>query len=254
MMVGQCLLQLKWNIWNCYTHRYRGNSVLLPCWSWKCSAEIGSIFYGARSRIAGTAKSFISFCILFLLFCLFDDYWVEFSFRPTVSRPVRLGIGLPFGTHDQILSLSFPYRQSLCCSSCRAPSLMRGRVCNLQSNRWLVRSDPEVRVLFPALSDFLRSSGSGTWSITENALRLRYGPNRLMLSIGLWRWYINITVTILDIIHCSVFYLKLNSISLSVPHRKHITSPLRAQQVNAIYSFVASRVQAITWRRQLTHR
>jgi hypothetical protein len=32
---------------------------------------------------------------------------VEVSLRPTVSRPVRLGIGLPFGVHDQILSLSF---------------------------------------------------------------------------------------------------------------------------------------------------
>jgi hypothetical protein len=29
-----------------------------------------------------------------------------------------------------------------------------------------------------------------------------------MLSIGLWRWYINITVTILDFIHRPVFYLK----------------------------------------------
>jgi hypothetical protein len=29
-----------------------------------------------------------------------------------------------------------------------------------------------------------------------------------MLSIGLWRWYINITITILDIIHRPVFYLK----------------------------------------------
>jgi hypothetical protein len=29
-----------------------------------------------------------------------------------------------------------------------------------------------------------------------------------MLSIGLWQWYINITITILDIIHRSVFYLK----------------------------------------------
>jgi hypothetical protein len=56
-----------------------------------------------------------------------------------------------------------------------------------------------------------------------------------MLSIGLWRWYINITITILDII----FYLKLNStLGLSVPHSKHITSPLRAQQVNAICRFV----------------
>jgi hypothetical protein len=30
-------------------------------------------------------------------------------------------------------------------------------------------------------------------------------------SIGLWRWYINITITILEIIHRPVFYLKLNS-------------------------------------------
>jgi hypothetical protein len=29
-----------------------------------------------------------------------------------------------------------------------------------------------------------------------------------MLSIGLWRWYINIIITILDIIHHPVFYLK----------------------------------------------
>jgi hypothetical protein len=33
--------------------------------------------------------------------------------------------------------------------------------------------------------------------------------------------------------------LLVSSIALSVPHRKHITSPLRAQQVIAIYMFVA---------------
>jgi hypothetical protein len=32
---------------------------------------------------------------------------LEFVLRPTVSRPVRLGIVLPFGTHDQILYFSF---------------------------------------------------------------------------------------------------------------------------------------------------
>jgi hypothetical protein len=64
----------------------------------------------------------------------------EFIVRPTVSRPVRLGIGLPFGANDQILSLSFFFLWQLLCSSCRGPSLTRGRVCNLQWNRWLIRS------------------------------------------------------------------------------------------------------------------
>jgi hypothetical protein len=59
--------------------------------------------------------------------------WVESILRSTVSRPVPFGIGLPFRAHDQILSLSW---QLLCCSSCRAPSLTRGRVCNLQCNHW----------------------------------------------------------------------------------------------------------------------
>jgi hypothetical protein len=32
-----------------------------------------------------------------------------------------------------------------------------------------------------------------------------------MLSIGLWRWYINTTITVLDIIHRPAFYLKYNN-------------------------------------------
>jgi hypothetical protein len=43
---------------------------------------------------------------------------------------------------------------------------------------------------------------------TVSTLRLHYEPNRLKRSIGLWRWYINITVTIQDIIHRPAFYLK----------------------------------------------
>jgi hypothetical protein len=73
---------------------------------------------------------------------------------------------------------------------------------------------------------------------SQETLHLRYEPNGLMLSIGLWRWYINITITVLDIIHRHIFHLKLNSIGLSVPHREDIKSSLRAQQVNAIYTFV----------------
>jgi hypothetical protein len=41
-----------------------------------------------------------------------------------------------------------------------------------------------------------------------NTLCLRYVPNRVMLSIGLWRWYSNTTITILGIIHRPVFYLR----------------------------------------------
>jgi hypothetical protein len=32
--------------------------------------------------------------------------------------------------------------------------------------------------------------------------------------------------------------IHLNSVGLSIPKRKHITSPLRVQEVNSIYSFV----------------
>jgi hypothetical protein len=44
--------------------------------------------------------------------------------------------------------------------------------------------------------------------LTGNTLRFSYETSRLMLSIGVWRWYINITITILDIMHRPVFYLK----------------------------------------------
>jgi hypothetical protein len=54
-----------------------------------------------------------------------------------------------------------------------------------------------------------------------------YEPNSLMLSIGLWRWYINITVTILGIIHHPVFYLKLNSTLQVCPYLTGNTLRLR---------------------------
>jgi hypothetical protein len=62
-------------------------------------------------------------------------------------------------------------------------------------------------------------------------------------STGFCRWYINITITILDILYLPVFYLKslrhrMRSIDLSVSHRKHITYLLRAQQVDVIYRLV----------------
>jgi hypothetical protein len=48
---------------------------------------------------------------------------------------------------------------------------------------------------------------------TKVTVIYNYSPwtrTECIMSIGLWRWYINITITILDIIHRPVFYLELN--------------------------------------------
>jgi hypothetical protein len=52
------------------------------------------------------------------------------------------------------------------------------------------------------LRRFVRSSQVLTGSISP--LRAQ----QVNVIVGLWRWYINITITILDIIHRPVFYLK----------------------------------------------
>jgi hypothetical protein len=56
---------------------------------------------------------------------------VKVILRPTVSWPVRLGVRHPSGTRDQFfLLLEIFFRQLRVCYFV-APSLMRGRVCNL---------------------------------------------------------------------------------------------------------------------------
>jgi hypothetical protein len=59
-----------------------------------------------------------------------SPFEVEVNLRPTVSRPVCLGVRLASGAHDQILFSVWRLRVSWCV----APSLTRGRVCNLLYN------------------------------------------------------------------------------------------------------------------------
>jgi hypothetical protein len=56
---------------------------------------------------------------------------VKVILRLMVSRPVRLGIGPPPGAYNQIVITVEHLRSSYC----GAPSLTRGRVCNLQKQK-----------------------------------------------------------------------------------------------------------------------
>jgi hypothetical protein len=81
---------------------------------------------------------------------------VEVTLRPTISRPVRLGVRRPSGTCDQFyLLLEIFFRQLRVCYFV-APSLTRGLVCNLLYNCFwalpelplLGRSPTELRPYF----------------------------------------------------------------------------------------------------------
>jgi hypothetical protein len=56
---------------------------------------------------------------------------VEVKLRPTVSRPVRLGVRHPSGTRDKFFFLLEIFFRQLRVCYFVAPSLTRGRVCNL---------------------------------------------------------------------------------------------------------------------------
>jgi hypothetical protein len=112
-------------------------------------------------------------------------------------------------------------------------SLSQGLTCTQDStNRVNAHVHPRLKwdsnTRAQCLSERSRFMPFTAWPLWSAQITLR--------STGLWRRYIKITVTIPS--SCLLFKTQLNSIGLSVPHRKHITSPLRALQVNAIYRFV----------------
>jgi hypothetical protein len=59
------------------------------------------------------------------------QFWVELMLWPTVSRPIRLGLGPSFGAHDRIFLFFFLLRDNCFALRLETPSLTRGRVCNL---------------------------------------------------------------------------------------------------------------------------
>jgi hypothetical protein len=84
---------------------------------------------------------------------------VQVTLRPTVSRPVSPGVRLPSGTRDQFfILLKIFFRQLRICYFV-APSLTRGRVCNLLYNCFwalpeqslLDRSPSELTTIFYCL-------------------------------------------------------------------------------------------------------
>jgi hypothetical protein len=85
-------------------------------------------------------------------------YEVEFevNLRPTVSRPVCLGVRHPSGTSDQFFFLLEIFFRQLRVCYFVAPSVTRGRVCNLSYNCFwalpeqslLGRSPEELTAIF----------------------------------------------------------------------------------------------------------
>jgi hypothetical protein len=110
------------------------------------------------------------FTLLVKLFCFcclapYVTHWraveVEVTLRPTISRPVSLSVRRPSGTRDQFyFRLKIFFRQLRVCNFV-APSLTRGRACNLLYNCFwalpeqslLGRSPAELRPYFTLIWD-----------------------------------------------------------------------------------------------------
>jgi hypothetical protein len=90
--------------------------------------------------------------------------------------------------------------------------------------------------------------------LTENTLRLRYEPNRLLLSISLWRWYFSVIIIVLDIIHRFLSFKSqcfgdwlLSPTQLDPIDRARLNSP--SSQVHTKYSVASSRTSNVRIKR-----
>jgi hypothetical protein len=92
-------------------------------------------YFNSRSR---PGRSLLKSVACRFIGMLAVEVEVEVNLRPTVSRPVRLGIGPPYGNLDQILSCSFFSADNYLIILPKASSLTRRQVCSLQWNHSLV--------------------------------------------------------------------------------------------------------------------
>jgi hypothetical protein len=84
---------------------------------------------------------------------------VKVKLRPTVSRPVRLGVRRPSGTRDQLFFLLLIFFRQLRVCYFVVPSLTRGWICNLllllprqlSPARVWVPLDSRLHFIFPVL-------------------------------------------------------------------------------------------------------
>jgi hypothetical protein len=114
---------------------------------------------------------------------------VKVTLRPTVSRPVRLGVRHPSGTRDQFFFLLESFFRQLRVCYFVAPSLTRRRVCNLLLLLVLARA----LGLLGCSSSCIATDGQ---SARNTSCRLLTMPSsnsndrQTELSIQLWLWLI----------------------------------------------------------------
>jgi hypothetical protein len=115
-----------------------GSSLLIPCLifarlgAMRCKTKRSSVFT-RTNKLIGPFCCFVVhlFNEAVVSFSTFLLPLVEVNLWPTVSRPVCLGVRLPSGTRDQFFFLLGISLTQLHVCYFVAPSLTRGRVCNL---------------------------------------------------------------------------------------------------------------------------
>jgi hypothetical protein len=149
---------------------------------------------------------------------------VEVTLRLTVGQSVCLGIEHPCGTFDLPIGMLL---SDICGLVSMGRPLWRedgSPICSVIA-QWSVSLRTRNHTLLSRLRLSQPGGPGSRISIPRNRVAQLYP--RALGYCGPYPSY------------CLIFKTQLNSIGLSVPHRKHITSPLRVQQTNAIYGFVA---------------